>query len=204
MDMAGASINKVFLLGNIGRDPELRVTGNGKSVATFTLATSERGKAEGGEQRTEWHRIVVWDRLAEQCNQFLSKGRQVHVEGRLQTRQWEDRNGQRRQTTEIVAHQVQFLGSQRGEGGGGGGYRPPAHGDDDYSGGQGGGPQGDGPQGDGPQGGGPQGGGGGGYPNSGGYQQSGGYADAGPSQPQQPAAKPEPDVPYEDDEDIPF
>ncbi len=196
--MAGASVNKVMLLGNIGRDPELRVTGSGKSVATFTLATSERGKVEGGEQRTEWHRIVVWDRLAEQCNQYLSKGRQVYVEGRLQTRQWEDRNGQRRQTTEIVANQVQFLGSQRG-GGEGGGYRPPPHEDGDY--GSGSGYGGGRPQG----GSGGGGGGGGGYAQqSGGYQQpSGGYQDAPPQKPQAPS-KPEPEVPYEDDEDIPF
>ena len=129
--MAGPSINKVFLLGNIGRDPELRRTNSGKSVATFTLATSERGRAESGEQRTEWHRIVVWDRLAEQCDQYLSKGRQVHVEGRLQTRSWEDRQGQKRQTTEIVANSVLFLGSARGSGESGQ-YKPPAHDDTDY------------------------------------------------------------------------
>ena len=129
--MAGPSINKVFLLGNIGRDPELRKTNSGKAVATFTMATSERGRAEGGEQRTEWHRIVVWDRLAEQCDQYLSKGRQVHVEGRLQTRTWDDRNGQRRQTTEIVANTVLFLGTSRGSGESGV-YRPPPP-DDDHA-----------------------------------------------------------------------
>ena len=131
--MAGASVNKVFLLGNIGRDPELRRTGSGKAVATFTLATSERGRSDGGESRTEWHRVVVWDRLAEQCDQYLSKGRQVFIEGRLQTRSWEDRSGGKRQTTEIVANQVQFLGSQRGGGGEGGYFRPPPIDDGDYS-----------------------------------------------------------------------
>ena len=131
--MAGASVNKVILLGNLGQDPELRYTGNGKPVATFTIATSERGRA-GSEGRTEWHRIVVWDRLAEQCSQYLSKGRQVYIEGRPQTRSWEDRNGQRRQTTEVVANTVQFLGSSRGGGGGGGGEGfPPPPDADDYS-----------------------------------------------------------------------
>jgi single-strand DNA-binding protein len=130
--MAGASVNKVFLLGNIGRDPELRRTNSGKAVATFTLATSERG-GRGDDSRTEWHRIVVWDRLAEQCDQYLSKGRQVFIEGRLQTRNWEDRSGGKRQTTEIVAHTVQFLGSQRGGGGESGSFSPPPVDDGDYS-----------------------------------------------------------------------
>lgn len=133
--MAGASVNKVFLLGNVGRDPELRRTSSGKAVATFTLATSERG-GRGEEGHTEWHRVVVWDRLAEQCEKYLTKGRQVFVEGRLQTRNWEDRTGGKRQTTEIVAHQVQFLGGQRGSGGGdSGSFGPPPIDDGDYSGG---------------------------------------------------------------------
>ena len=174
--MAGASVNKVFLLGNIGRDPELRRTTSGKAVASFTLATSERGRGDSGD-RTEWHRIVVWDRLAEQCDQYLSKGRQVFIEGRLQTRSWEDRSGAKRQTTEIVANQVQFLGSQRGGGGESGSFRPPPIEDNDYSGGQSGGQS----------------------QSSPGYQQD-------RQQDRQPApAHQEPDIPYkDDDEDIPF
>ena len=193
--MAGPGVNKVFLLGNVGRDPELRYTGSGKAVATFTLATSERGRGEGGENRTEWHRIVVWDRLAEQCSNFVSKGRQVFVEGRLQTRSWEDRNNQKRQTTEIVAHQVVFLGS--GRGGDGGGYRPPPHGDDEY------------PSFDSRRSGGGGGGGGGGGDASGGYRQAPPQDRGGPPPRQDRGAPPsrqEPEVPYvdEDDEDIPF
>jgi len=113
--MSGPSINKVFLLGNLGDDVELRTTGSGKPVANFTLATNE---GRGDNERVEWHRIVVWDRLAEQCHQYLAKGRQVHIEGRLQTRSWEDRDGNKRKTTEVVAYSVLFLGSDRGDGGG--------------------------------------------------------------------------------------
>ncbi len=107
--MAGSSVNKVILLGHLGGDPELRYTGSGKAVAGFTVATSEYAGRDR-EPQTEWHRIVVWDKLAELCNQYLHKGRQVYIEGRLQTRSWEDRNGQKRYTTEIVAQQVIFLG----------------------------------------------------------------------------------------------
>ncbi len=110
------AVNKVILVGNLGRDPEMRHTQKGRPVANFTLATNERWRDKDGQQqeRTEWHRIVVWDRLAEICTEYLTKGKQVYIEGRLQTRQWEDREGNKRSTTEIVANQMQMLG-RRGE-----------------------------------------------------------------------------------------
>ena len=116
-----AGVNKVILIGNLGRDPELRYTPGGQAVANFTLATSENWTDKSGErvERTEWHRIVTWGKTAELCAQYLSKGRTVFIEGRLQTRDWEDRDGNKRQTTEINAATVQFLGGPRGEGGSG-------------------------------------------------------------------------------------
>ncbi len=108
-----AGINKVILIGNLGRDPEMRVTGSGMTVATFTLATSEKwkDKATGALQdRTEWHRIVAYGQLAQICGEYLRKGKQVYVEGRLQTRDWEDRQGNKRNTTEIIAQTIQMLG----------------------------------------------------------------------------------------------
>jgi single-strand DNA-binding protein len=126
-----AGVNKVILIGNLGRDPELRYTQSGQAVANFTLATTERFPTKDGErqERTEWHRVVAWGRTAELCAQYLSKGRSVYVEGRLQTREWEDRDGQKRRTTEIVAVSVQFLGGRDGGGGAprtGGSDVPPA------------------------------------------------------------------------------
>ena len=114
------SLNKVMLIGNLGTDPELRHTPNGQAVATFRIATNETwGGKDGGQvqERTEWHRIVAWGRLAEICNEYLRKGRQVYLEGRIQTREWQDQQGQRRFTTEIVAQSMMMLGG-RGEGGG--------------------------------------------------------------------------------------
>jgi single-strand DNA-binding protein len=114
-----ASVNKVILIGNLGRDPELRYTQSGQAVANFSVATTERfGGREGGEsqERTEWHRIVTWGKTAENCAQYLAKGRTVYIEGSLRTRDWEDRDGNKRQTTEISAQRVQFLGGPRGEG----------------------------------------------------------------------------------------
>src|SRR5512138_592795 len=115
-----ASINKVILIGNLGRDPELRYTQGGQAVANFTLATNERFSTKDGDkqERTEWHRIVAWGRTGELCAQYLSKGRSVYIEGRLQTREWEDKEGQKRRTTEIVAQTVQFLGGRDGAGSG--------------------------------------------------------------------------------------
>jgi single-strand DNA-binding protein len=123
------SVNKVILVGNLGRDPEMRHTQNGRAVVNFTLATNERWKDRDGQQqeRTEWHRIVAWDRLAEICTEYLSKGRQIYLEGRLQTREWEDREGNKRYTTEITAINMQMLG-RRGEGGGGGSDFEPSSG----------------------------------------------------------------------------
>jgi len=121
-----ASVNKVIIVGNVGRDPELRYTQSGQPVASFSIATNERFKDRDGnwKDRTEWHRIVAWARLAEICGEYLRKGSQVYVEGRIQTRDWEDKEGNKRQTTEIVALSMQMLG-RRGEGGG-----PPMGGDD--------------------------------------------------------------------------
>jgi len=115
-------VNKVILIGNLGADPEVRSTGGGTPVTNFRLATSENFKNREGqrETRTEWHRVVTFGRLAEICGQYLKKGRQVYIEGRIQTREWEDQSGNKRWTTEIVANQMQMLGSREG----GGGYSP--------------------------------------------------------------------------------
>ncbi len=105
------SLNKVMLIGRLGQDPEFKMTPSGNGVCNFSVATSENWTDKSGEkqERTEWHRIVVWGKLAELCNQYLSKGRQAYIEGKLQTRSWEDKEGQKRYTTEIVANTVQFL-----------------------------------------------------------------------------------------------
>ena len=114
-------VNKVILIGNLGRDPEIRYTQGGQPVANFTMATSERWNNKDGErqERTEWHKIVVWGKLAEFCGEYLSKGRQVYAEGRLQTREWEDKDGNKRWTTEFVANAIQFVGPRPGGGGDG-------------------------------------------------------------------------------------
>ena len=116
-------VNKVILIGNLGADPELRYTGSGTAVCNFSLATTESYKDRDGNQveNTEWHRIVAWARLAEICGEYLSKGRQVYIEGQLQTRQWEDKDGNTRYTTEIKAREMQMLGSRDGGSSGGGG-----------------------------------------------------------------------------------
>lgn len=107
-----ASVNKVILVGNLGRDPEVRYTPGGTPVANFTLATNERWTDPAGEkkERTEWHRIVVWGKQAEIAGEYLRKGRQVYVEGSIQTREWTDRDGNKRTTMEIRAHRIQLLG----------------------------------------------------------------------------------------------
>ncbi len=109
------SVNRVIIIGNLGRDPEVRFTASGKPVANFPVATSEVWTdAEGNRQeRTEWHNIVVWGKQAEACGQYLAKGRQVYVEGSIRTRQYDDKEGNRRYMTEIVAQRVQFLGGGR-------------------------------------------------------------------------------------------
>ena len=107
-----ASVNKVILIGNLGRDPEVRFTQGGTPVANFTMATTERWNDPSGEkkERTEWHRIVVWGKQAEVAAEYLKKGRSVYVEGSLQTREWTDRDGNKRYTTEVRAQRLQFLG----------------------------------------------------------------------------------------------
>ncbi|MBF0492505.1 MAG: single-stranded DNA-binding protein [Deltaproteobacteria bacterium] len=114
-----ASVNKVILVGNLGSDPEVKYTPSGSAVANFTMATHERWKDASGQdqEKTEWHRIVVWGKQAENCGQYLSKGRSAYIEGRLQTREWTDKEGNKRYTTEVVAQTVQFLGSAPGAGG---------------------------------------------------------------------------------------
>jgi single-strand DNA-binding protein len=112
------SVNKVIILGRLGQDPELKYTPGGMAVCNFTLATSESWADKAGQkqERTEWHRIVVWGKLAELCNQYLTKGRQAYIEGSLQTRSWDDKNGQKRYTTEINAKTVQFIGANANAG----------------------------------------------------------------------------------------
>jgi len=111
-----SGVNKVIVVGRLGADPEVKTVTGGQNVARLSVATSENWTDKQGQkqERTEWHRIVVWGKLAELCGKYLSKGRQVYVEGRLQTRQWEDQQGQKRYTTEIVANTVQFLGATGG------------------------------------------------------------------------------------------
>ncbi len=121
--MAGSGVNKVILIGNLGAPPELRYTPGGQAVANFRIATNEKWTDKGGQsqERTEWHRIVVWGKLAELCNQYLVKGRQVYVEGRMQTREWMDKENKKNYTTEVVAQQVTFLGGKDGASAGRGG-----------------------------------------------------------------------------------
>jgi single-strand DNA-binding protein len=104
-------INKVILIGNLGRDPEIRYTPSGQAVASFTLATTDVRTNKDGEKQelTEWHRIVAWGRLAEICGEYLSKGKMVYIEGMLRTRSWEDKEGRKRWTTEVIARNMQIL-----------------------------------------------------------------------------------------------
>ncbi len=113
--MAG-SVNKVILIGHLGKDPEMRATAGGMQVANFSLATSERSKDK--TEKTEWHNIVMFDRQAEIAGQYLRKGSLVYLEGKIQTRKWQDKDGNDRYTTEIVANQMTMLGSKGGETGG--------------------------------------------------------------------------------------
>jgi single-strand DNA-binding protein len=127
-----ASVNKVIIIGNLGRDPEVRYTPSGAAVCNVSVATTRNWKSrEGGERQeeTEWHRVVFYDRLAEIAGEYLKKGRPVYVEGRLKTRKWTDKEGKEQYTTEIIAEQMQLLGSRESGGGGG----------DDFGGGSGGG-----------------------------------------------------------------
>ncbi len=129
-------VNKVILVGNLGKDPEVRYMPSGQAVANVTLATSDQWKDKQtgqNQERTEWHQVVFFGRLAEIAGEYLKKGRQIYVEGALRTRKWQDKSGQDRYTTEIVASEMQMLGGQGGGGGMGGG-----RGGDDFSGPMGG------------------------------------------------------------------
>ena len=119
-------MNKIIVIGNLGRDPEMRYTPNGQSVTTFSVASSRRYTTADGERReeTEWFNVNAWGRLADLCNQYLAKGRQVYVEGRLSSRSYEARDGQTRHVNEIFLNDVQFLGGRGGEGADGGGGMP--------------------------------------------------------------------------------
>ena len=111
-----ASLNKVMLIGNLGRDPEIRYTTGGTAVANFTMATTERWNDQSSgerKERTEWHRVVVWGKQAEIAGEYLRKGRPVFVEGSMQTREWTDRDGNKRYTTEVKAQRFQMLGGRR-------------------------------------------------------------------------------------------
>lgn len=133
--MAGG-VNRVILIGNLGNDPEVRFTPSGQAVANFRIATNESWTDKSGtkQERTEWHRIVVWGKIGELCGQYLKKGRQCFVEGRMQTREWTDKEGKKNYTTEVVAQNVQFLGGGRGEGAEGAGPRSGgARGGEDFA-----------------------------------------------------------------------
>ena len=132
-----ASVNKVILIGNLGRDPETRFMPSGDAICNVSIATTDTWKDKNGEkqEKTEWHRVAFFGKLAEIAGEYLKKGSQVYVEGRLQTRKWQDKDGQDKYTTEIVANAMQMLGSRSGMGGGdrggadmgeGGGSRPAA------------------------------------------------------------------------------
>ena len=131
------SVNKVILVGNLGKDPEVRFTGTGRAVARFPVATSEVWNDNDGQrqERTEWHNVVVWGKQAETCGQYLAKGRQVFVEGSIRTRQYDDKEGNKRYITEVIGQRIQFLGGR----GGGGGSDSPRHVDEPPGGGGGGG-----------------------------------------------------------------
>ena len=124
------SYNHVILIGHLGRDPEIKYLESGRAVCNFSLATSERWRDSAGDpvERTDWHRIVAWGKTAELCKEYLSKGRAVLVEGRLQSREWEDKEGAKRTTVEVVASRVVFLGSAEGKKAASGGVpdEPPA------------------------------------------------------------------------------
>jgi single-strand DNA-binding protein len=112
------SVNKVILVGNLGRDPEVRFTAGGKAVARFSVATSEVWNDTEGtrQERTEWHNVVVWGKQAESCGQYLQKGRQVYIEGAIRSRQYDDKEGNKKYITEVIAQRVQFLGGGRAGG----------------------------------------------------------------------------------------
>ncbi|WJG09681.1 single-stranded DNA-binding protein [Aliiglaciecola sp. LCG003] len=186
--MASKGVNKVILVGNIGQDPEVRYMPNGNAVANLSLATSESWKDQSGQmqERTEWHRLTMYRRLAEIAGEYLRKGSQIYVEGKLQTRKWQDQSGQDKYTTEIIVDQMQMLGGRSGQADNAGGFTPnqnqqrPAQApQQNYS---------QAPQSSGQQ-----------YSNA--PQQGGGHQGGKPTQsPQPPMAEPD----FDFDDDIPF
>jgi single-strand DNA-binding protein len=127
-------VNKVILVGNVGRDPEMKALPSGTHITTFSLATTDmRSKDEQGNPRTEWHNIVAWGKLAEICNSYVTKGRQLYVEGSIRTRSWEQ-DGQKKYFTEIHAREIEFIGSRQGDGQRGSGYDQGANRTSDPSG----------------------------------------------------------------------
>lgn len=112
------SVNKVIIIGRLGADPELKTMPSGQNMCRISLATSENWTDKDGnkQERTEWHRIIIWGRQADSCSKYLSKGSQAYVEGRIQTRSWEDQDGQKKYTTEIIANNVTFLDSRSSQG----------------------------------------------------------------------------------------
>src|SRR5215468_3976209 len=138
--MAAGGVNKVILIGNLGADPELRYTPSGQAVCDLRLATNESWTDKNGQkqERTEWHRVVMWGKPAEICKQYLTKGQKLYIEGRLQTRSWDDKEGNKRYSTEIVATDFMFLGGG-GRDAGVGGFEPRGAGAGAGGGGRGGG-----------------------------------------------------------------
>ncbi len=191
--MAG-SVNKVIVLGNLGANPELKYLPSGQAVCEMRIATSEtyKDRNEQPQERTEWHRVIVWGKTAENCSKFLQKGRQVYVEGRLQTRSWDDKEGKKQYMTEVVANQVVFIG---GGGARGGGEDAPRS---SQSGGYGGGESSGG------YGGGGGGGGGGGYGGGGGGGAPSQSSGRGYSRNQEPAPMPGEGSDFGGEDDIPF
>ncbi|MFQ5628650.1 MAG: single-stranded DNA-binding protein [bacterium] len=126
--MAKGTVNKVILVGRLGKDPELKYTPSGAAVANFNIATNEVWKDKDGnpQERTEWHRLVLWHKLAETANEYLKKGSRIYVEGELRTRSWEDKEGSKRYTTEVFVRQMQFLDTKDSSGSGGSFPPPPS------------------------------------------------------------------------------
>lgn len=191
--MASRGVNKVFLIGNLGNDPEVRYMPNGKAVANISIATSESWKDQNGQiqERTEWHRCVAYDRLAEVIGEYLRKGSKIYIEGKLRTREWQDQQGQKRYTTEIVIAEMQMLDGKPADGNGGGYQNQQArHNQNGNQGHQGAAAAGVWNQ------------------QSGGYTQTGGYANARNQPMSQPQGMPnsggytEPGIDFDDD--IPF
>lgn len=189
-----ASINKVILIGNLGRDPEVRYTPSGAAVCNISLATTRSWKDKNSGEKveeTEWHRVVFYDRLAEVVGEYLKKGSPAYIEGRLKTRKWQDKDGKDQYTTEIVAESLQLLGSRDGgQGGGQGGGAPRGRGDDAPR-GQGGGQQGGGQR-------------GGGYGSQGGAPRQQGGGEPRPRPAQAPTRSAPPDDWSDIDADVPF